>query len=192
MIQEFISGPSPNLPGLAEYLDTLDPQARLEQLRRLNGREQARLFDAAHGFRPVRLADFVPANTPPHHEVIHNGRNSLPLLHFFQKRFCRPEEEQSNELWGYNEWRFRSLVGPGYFVARQVSEHEVVIDYCQVPPVTPASWPPIRPNSVGLSRFIFDQTQDFMRGVSRHVSVGRATRQGKNLDNWFVLCRSEP
>jgi hypothetical protein len=191
MIQQLISGPSPNMTALAQLLDSLDPRARLEQLRRLTGREQAQLFDAAHGFRPIQLADFVPAGMPPLREVIHEGRNSLPVLYFFQKRFCRPEA-QLNELWGYNEWRFRSLVGPGYFVAHQASEHEVVIDYSQVPAARPTSWPPIRPNSVGLSRFIFDRTQDIMRGVSRHVSIGRATRQGKNLDNWFVLCRSEP
>jgi hypothetical protein len=33
--------------------------------------------------------------------------------------------------------------------------------------------------------------RDFLRGVSRHVSIGRATRGGKPLDNWFVLCRNE-
>jgi hypothetical protein len=28
-----------------------------------------------------------------------------------------------------------------------------------------------------------------MRGVSEHVSIGRAVRNGKVADNWFVLVR---
>ncbi|MCI0644227.1 MAG: hypothetical protein L0332_12595 [Chloroflexi bacterium] len=189
-IQEFFSPTSLDLPALAHFLDDLEPAARLQQVRSLEAPQQARLFDAAEGFRPVRLTDFVPAGTPPLQEVIHYGRNSLPIFHFFEKRFCRPEAA-ANELWGYNEWRFRALSGPGYFVARPAGELEVVIDYTLVPPDRPASWPPIRPNSAGLSRFIYYQTRDFMRGVSQHVTIGRATRQGQPLDNWFVLCRSE-
>jgi hypothetical protein len=33
---------------------------------------------------------------------------------------------------------------------------------------------------------------DVMRGVSTHVSIGRARRGGKMSDNWFVLCREDP
>ena len=40
-----------------------------------------------------------------------------------------------------------------------------------------------------LARFIYHRTRDFMRGVSEHVTIGRATREGKPMDNWFVLCR---
>jgi hypothetical protein len=43
-----------------------------------------------------------------------------------------------------------------------------------------------------MSRYIYDRTQDTMRGVSKHVSVGRASRDGKLMENWFVLCRREP
>jgi hypothetical protein len=28
-----------------------------------------------------------------------------------------------------------------------------------------------------------------LRAVSTHVTVGRAIKKGKVLDNWFVLCR---
>jgi hypothetical protein len=61
-----------------------------------------------------------------------------------------------------------------------------------VPSAKPDAWPPIKPNSAGGSRFVYFQTQDVLRGVSRHVSVGRDTKHGKPLDRWFVLCRSEP
>ena len=189
-IHKFLSRVSPDLAALADFLDHLAPPARLRQVRSLGAREQANLFDAAAGFRPVHLTDFVPAGTPPFHEVIHHGRNSLPTFRFFEKRFCLPEA-RTDELWGYNEWTFRALTGPGYFIARQASEFEVAIDYYEVPPARPASWPPILPNSARLSRFIYYQTRDFMRGVSRHVTIGRATREGKAVDNWFVLCRAD-
>jgi hypothetical protein len=31
---------------------------------------------------------------------------------------------------------------------------------------------------------------DALRAVSTHVTVGRAIKKGKVLDNWFVLCRA--
>ncbi|CAN5755975.1 hypothetical protein BH24BAC1_BH24BAC1_37880 [soil metagenome] len=122
-------------------------------------------------------------------EVIHYGRNSLPVLSLFEKRFCRPEA-RADELWGYNEHPIRSLTGPGYFVARQASDSEVIIDYAALPSDKPPSWPKILPNSARLGRFVYYGLSDTLRGVSRHVTVGRAVREGKPVDNWFVLCRS--
>lgn len=189
-IQHFFAQSKLDLPALAQFLDELDPAARVEQVRTLEARQQAQLFDAAAGFRPIRLSDFVPPGTPPLHQVIHYGRNSLPIFHFFEKRFCQPQAP-ADVFWGYNEWRFRALTGPGYFVARQGNELEVVIDYDVLPSAKLSAWPPIHPNSAGLSRFIYHRTLDYLRGVSRHVTIGRVTRQGKSLDNWFVLCRGE-
>jgi hypothetical protein len=31
-----------------------------------------------------------------------------------------------------------------------------------------------------------------MRGLSSHVTIGRAKRKGRWLDNWFVLVREDP
>jgi hypothetical protein len=177
-----------DLPALAAYLDALSAPSRIAESRSLSRAEQARLFEAAAGFRPVTLEHFVPSGTAELEPVIHYGRNSLPVFRFFEKRFCRPDESRE-ELWGYNEQAWKALTGPGYFVARQAGEREVVIDYCELPPRRPAGWPPILPNSARLSRFIYYRTRDFMRGVSEHVSIGRATREGKPMDNWFVLCR---
>lgn len=86
------------------------------------------------------------------------------------------------------------VTGPGYFVCYEIPGSEVLIDYTQVPAVDaprPEGWPGVRPNSAGMSRYIYNGTQDTMRGVSRHVSIGRAARAGKWMDNWFVLCRRE-
>ena len=68
----------------------------------------------------------------------------------------------------------------------------MVIDYYDVPPKgapRPESWPKVRPNHARLSRFVYHRTRDYMRGVSKHVSIGRAMKDGKVMDNWFVLCR---
>jgi len=188
----FASGDSMDIQGLSDYLDGLGPASRVKAARELTAREQARLFEAARGFRPLTVHHFVPEAVPPMTPVIHFGRNSLPLFRLFEKRFCRPGGEFATiHLWGYNEQPFKTATGPGYFTARQENEQEVVIDYLQAPPFHPDGWPPILPNSARLSRFVYYQTRDIMRGVSEHVSVGRATRSGKNLDNWFVLCRQE-
>jgi hypothetical protein len=177
-----------DLAGLSAYLDGLAGAARIAAARSLTPTEQARLFDRAVGFRRITLDDFVPTDAPALAPVIHYGRNSLPVFQIFEKRFCKPDAG-SGELWGYNEQRFKTFTGPGYFVARPASDLEVVIDYCEVPPRKPPQWPRILPNSSRLSRFIYHRTRDFMRGVSTHVSIGRATRDGKPMDNWFVLCR---
>jgi hypothetical protein len=188
-IHDFFAARDVDVPGLAAYLDGLAGARRIAEVRDLAAAEQARLFDAAAGVRRVTLDDFVPAAEPPLRPVVHYGRNSLPLFRLFEKRFCRPEGGVVAELWGYNEQPWKTITGPGYFVAKQAGAAEVVIDYCEVPPRKPAEWPPVLPNSARLSRFIYYRTRDFMRGVSQHVTIGRATREGKPMDNWFVLCR---
>lgn len=188
ILQYFAKPDAVDLEGLRAYLDGLDHNARVEACRQLGGREQARLFEAAQGFKPLTLDDFVPPGTDPLVEVIHYGRNTLPAFNNFQKRFCRPENKQG-ELWGYNEQSMKWAVGPGYFITRQSDPQEVVIDYIDVPPGKVGTWPEIKPNSAGLSRLVYDQMQDYMRGVSSHVTIGRASKKGKNMDAWFVLTR---
>jgi hypothetical protein len=174
--------------GLGAWLDGLSPEARLAEVRALSAKEQAALFEAVRGLRPLALPDFVPVDMPALREVIHEGKNSLPLFSRFQKRFCRPEGG-APELWGYNEQAMRWATGPGYFRARPIEDGQVLIDYFEVPPGKPAEWPKILPNSARLSRFVYFHTRDTMRGVSKHVSIGRAARDGKWMDNWFALCR---
>ena len=189
-IHDFLSDKDVNLPALADFLDQLHPSARLHAVRSLKAAEQAVLFDATAGYRPARLNDFVPEGTPPLKEVIHHGRNSLPTLSFFEKRFCL-SDRRMEELWGYNEHALKTLTGPGYFVARRANEFEVMIDYSKIPSAKPETWPKILPNSARLGRFLYYGLIDVLRGVSQHVTVGRAMKEGKALDNWFVLCRSD-
>jgi hypothetical protein len=115
------------------------------------------------------------------------------VFRFFAKVFARPAEG-AGELWGYNDSGVvvNRCVGPGYFTVRPwTTPGEVVIDYTRLPGGRCAGWPVMLRNDQRLSRFVFDGTQDVMRGVSHHVTIGRARKAGRWMDNWFVLCRED-
>jgi hypothetical protein len=181
---------------LAGALDGLGEPERVDAVAHLRRRELAALYEAAAGNQPLHLTDFVPANVGPRIEVVHEGKNSLPLFTRFQKRLCRPPGARSTELWGYNEQANRLFTGPGYFVAHHNDRGELVIDYRVLPDARPedlpAGWPAIIPNSARLSRFIYNGTVDVMRRVSDRVTIGRAERGGKPMDAWFALVRCGP
>lgn len=180
---------------VAGALDGLGEADRIDAVAHLRRRELAALYEAAAANPPLTLVDFVPAGVAPRVEVIHEGKNSLPLFTRFQKRFCRPANPTSTELWGYNEQSQRAFTGPGYFVCHEEGG-QLVIDYRDVPRATPdelpPGWPRILPNSARLSRFIYNGTVDVMRRVSDRVTIGRAHRKGKPMDAWFALVRRAP
>jgi hypothetical protein len=181
-----------DVAGLSAFLDGLDDATRAAVTVTMTPRQQARLYDAAKGFLPLTLESFVPQGVAPLEQVVHTGKNSIRFFSRFEKIFCRPEPG-SDRLWGYNRnpRSIQGVTGPGYFVCYAIEDGEVLIDYCEVPPGKPEAWPPILPNSAGFSRFIYNRTKDTMRGVSRHVTIGRAARDGKLMANWFVLCRRD-
>jgi hypothetical protein len=157
---------------IAAYLDGLDPETRLAEVRAVGRRDQELLYQRAADAPPITLE--------------------------LEKRFCRPEDG-SEQLFGFNEGPTRRLIGPGYFVARFTEgggsnpRSAVVVDYFTVPdgPVVP-SWPEVRPNSSGLQRFVFHRTRDYMRRVSSHVSIGKAIKDEQRAMGYFVLCRQDP
>lgn len=175
---------------LGAALDECDAPTRLMQIRSLGKRAQAQLYEAAKGARKLKLEQIVPAETPDLVEVVHHGKNTLGMFTQFAKVFCRPKRE-AKELWGYNRAGafIETSVGPGYYVAYEGPGDEVLIDYTRVPPGKPEHWPEIQSNKSRLSRFVYADMIDALRAVSTHVSVGRAIRNGKVMDNWFVLCR---
>jgi hypothetical protein len=189
--------PSVDRKEVARVLDEVAEPARIRTVAELGRRELASLFEAAADNDPLTLDHFVPSGVSPMTEVIHEGKNSLGLFTRFQKRFCRPAQPANrNELWGYNEQSLRLFTGPGYFVAYQPTERlalegSVLIDYRRLPADKADGWPPIMPNSARLSRFIYDGTVDVMRRVSGYVSIGRAMRDNKPMDAWFVLVRRD-
>lgn len=181
-----------DLERLREVLDGLGHVGRVDTIRQWDGKTQERLYEAAKGFLPLTLEHFVPSDREPLQEVIHWGKNSLPALTHFQKRFCKPSE--GDMLWGYNHNDGLSkLAGPGFFcVHPDEAEGEIGIDYTKLPPGKPEKWPEIQPNSSGVSRLVYYDMVDVMRGISTHVSIGRARRHGKWSDNYFVLTREDP
>ena len=189
-----LNGKTTDVRVVEEYLDSLEHEDRVGAIRSLGRSQQARLFEAANGHRAITLADIVPADRPVMEEVVHHGKNSLPAFNRFAKVVVRPDEGSLAELWGYNRAGsfIEGVVGPGYFVAYPHGTDEVLVDYLRVPPRRPEHWPPILPNSARLSRLVYAGTQDVLRGVSRHVTIGRATKGGKPMSAWFVLCREDP
>jgi len=93
-------------------------------------------------------------------------------------------------LWGYNQTNIGRFVGPGYFLCHSVDDQGAAIDYRDVPPAHPAAWPEVRSNSQGLSWFVYRDMIDYLRRVSTQVFIGSASRHGKDLGSYFVLCRA--
>ena len=207
-LDSFFDGEAIDLHRLTEVLDGLGHAGRVETIRRWDKSVQAKLFLAVKGHKPLTLDDFVPSGVEPLTEVIHHGRNTLPTFTLFQKRFCKPKakdgEDAVAELWGYNEGsghptmiETKTFTGPGYFVTHapkdraDIGEGEIDIDYRMSPPGKVESWPAVVPNEDRLGRFVYAGMVDVMRGVSNHVSIGRAMKGGQWMDAWFVLCRED-
>lgn len=186
---------------LATYLDQLSHSQRWKEVGELNRKQQSILYDLCAKSEPITLEHFVPSTYGDLVEVVHHGRNTLPLiskLKNFQKRFCRPLKGKDC-LYGFNEGPTRWWIGPGYFVANLsegrsewMARGQVVVDYYKVPEKPlPYGWPKLIPNHKGAQVFVYNHMRDFMRKVSEHVSVGRAFKDGKEMNAWFVLCRED-
>jgi len=185
--------PEIDLPRLCKVLDELGHIGRLDTIRGWTKKTQARLFEAVQGHKPLSLDDFVPPGTEPLREVIHHGKNTLPSFTHFQKRFCKSKDPEKKDLLGYNQQAFIGITGPGYFVVHPGrTEGEVDIDYLHVPSEKPDTWPPISDNDHGFGKLVYGGMVDVMRGISSHVTIGRAMKGGKWMDAWFVLCREDP
>ncbi len=191
-LADLIASSSVTAVTLAAHLDALPSEVRLSQVLALGAASQARLFEIVEGARRFTLDDLAPAATPALTGVRHEGRNSLLLFTRFAKVFAVPDGATATiERWGYNATSalVSTAVGPGYFVTVQQGD-EVLVDYTRLPEKPLVGAPPILSNAARLSRFVYHQTKDVVRGVSQHVSIGRAWRGTRRLDNWFVLCRA--
>ena len=191
-LSSWTSGEGGTLEDLATYLNGLTHDARIAELFTLGRGQQRALYALAASAAPLTLDDF--ASDGP---AEHLGWNSLPVpspLRRFSKIFTRGE---SGALFGFNEGLTRKVIGPGYFVAVPTAGNEawesrgsVVIDYYQVPQDSaPVGWPAICSNDVGLQRFVYRHTRDFMRRISDHVTIGAAYKGEKSLGHFFILIR---
>ena len=191
--------PHAGINAIADCLDSCSADERRAELDGLSRDRQRLLYAKASAAAPLTFEHFV-GSAEPLVEVIHDGFNTLPLpapMRRFQKRFCRPDVAEQNKLYGYNEGSTRKIVGPGYFTTISTSGRPhwqahgaIVIDYYQVPQTAVvAGWPTVVPNDWRLSRFVYNQTRDFMRRVSNHVSIGAAYKGERPLDHYITLCR---
>jgi hypothetical protein len=187
--------PKIDLARLSEVLDGLGHEGRVHCTRHWDRKKMSAIYEAVDGFRPMTLDDLVPPSIGPLTEVIHDLKNSLPAFSVSQKRFCRPTDPAAHpdKLWGYNHTPdFQtSIHGPGYFVTKNSEKvGEVNVDYKELPPEKPASWPNIVDNT-GVGGLVYGNMLDRMRKISTHVAIGRAERNGKIMDAWFVLVRKD-
>ena len=184
---------------IAAYLNALSFADCKAETHALNRNQQRKLFQMAAKSPALTFEDLTPSSVPPRTEIIHHGRNTLPLpgaFRNFEKRMCRPETG-GQRAFGYNEGVSRALIGPGYFVAIPTAGHEgwpergpIVVDYFQVPQeAVVEGWPKVVENNVGLQVLVYNKTRDFMRKVSDRVSIGAAYKVEKALDHYFVLVR---
>ena len=192
-VQELLKVRPLDIEALGVELDCMGHGDRVAAVRSITGKQQAAIWDSAVG-RITQLSDIVPDDVPPATEIIHEGKNSLPVFSSFQKRFCRPVDDHT-VLYGYNEGFTRPLIGPGYFVAEYFDERgEVGVNYYKVPPHNArmaAGWPEVFPNEVGIQQFVFAKMIDYLRKVSNHVTIGRAYKHGTQTPNYFLLSRAD-
>ena len=181
--------------GIAALFDGLSDDLRVALVRSLGRGEQRALYRKVEGFAPVALVDLVPASRGDLEEVRHLGLNTLPAFRVFEKRFCRlPGEDATgpSALAGYNFQTMSPITGPGYFVAvEDPDRREVLVDYRRLPESKPADWPRIQSNERGLARFVYGFMVDRLRRVSEHVTIGSATRKGREMGSYFALTRSD-
>lgn len=192
-LRAHVSGPG-TIADIAAYVHNLPPERRWEELASLGKGHQRTLFLKAQGSAAVQRDDLV---AEAGHVVVHRGRNSLPVFRDFSKPMVATDE---GAIWGFNEGVTRRWLGPGYFRCRpcegpvETGRSAWVVDYFQVPDARPTpDWPAIRPNSRGLSWFVFHQTRDYLRRVADGVLIGSAYRtilgRERKLDSYFLLLR---
>lgn len=186
--------PKLDLPRLSEILDGLGHDGRVHTLGTWEKHDYKALFEAAKGFKPIDLSFVVPDGVAPLTEVIHDGHNTLPLFKHFQKRFARTEGGPYPVV-GYNHQSMQAFTGPGYFcVSIGTGEHEgeLLLDHSVEATAKAPSWPPIQKNEGGIGGIVSGGTIDYLRGLSSHVSIGAAYRDGKHRNHWFALVRRDP
>ena len=196
-IESFFENGKCQIDALGAYFDGLDQPTRIKESTNLTPKQQRALWDAAEGGERLDMNYFVPADKGPLEEVKHWGQNSLPAFNHFQKVMCRTSDPSGFS--GYNISSAMVFVGVGYYVARETTEADddnqgIVIDYTKVPTEKCEHWPEIpKSGNNRLGSLVYGGNLDYMRRVSKHVSIGRAKKPNtpKWMPAWFMLCRED-
>jgi hypothetical protein len=154
--------------------------------RSLKQKELKTLYDAYEGVNPISLESLVSSGQPSFKIIEHFGYNNLPFFRAFSKPMYRSSE---GVIAGRNAQFWEFLTGPGYFTARQLNDTEILIDYTTLPESKPDDWPRVTSNARGLSFFVFRNLQDTLRAITDRITIGRASRSGKELPQYFILVR---
>ena len=191
-LRELVDDPEVTYEKIRSFLDELEPTERCAAIVSIRGKKRmAKLFELAGAGRKLSLKDMIPADRDSLNPLIFHGKNSLVAFTKFQKRFCRPEVGSDQEmLYGYNEQAMRWFTGPGYFVVRETENElgSLAIDYTQVPPTKPESWPTVKP-AKGIGTLVYGNMVDYLRELAEGVLIGRAVKKGKVTDKYFLLAR---
>lgn len=193
-LKELVARPLPEAAEIAAFLDGLELHDRILAVRGLSGTaRQAALWHAAVGAPRVATDQMVPPEYPARRPVIFHGKNSLPVFSEFQKICFRPEGPATPSVaWGYNETSIRQWIGSGYYVLHDTPDASLggaAFDYTQLPASTLPSWPEVKPNTAGISRFIYGNMLDYMRRVASEVFIGSAVRGGREMNSYFIVVR---
>lgn len=172
---------------LHDHVASLSPSQRIDDLRGVPAGKMAKLFTLCADSEQLMMTDIVPAGQSG--PIIHEGKNSLPMFSLFQKRFAK----KGDAMIGYNHQTMSFLTGPGYFTVVEVADKpkELLLDYTQLPAEGIDGWPKVKPNTSGFSYFVYRGMHDYCRKVGPSVLIGCALRDGKPLDNYFMLARVE-
>ncbi len=187
-LTEMVLRDQPRSRAIQVFLDGLPRATRVEALTSLVGpRLQSQFYGALVDAPRVKLVDLVPPEVPPLREVVFQGKNSGLGFSFFQTRFCRPSD-RGDMLWGFHRRPLAWLTGPGYFVVQE-GEDGATMDYREVPRGRCGTWPILRSNDRGLSRFVYGGMVDHIRRAAQDVFIGAAHRDGRATGNYFMLWR---
>jgi len=180
------------LEQVANAFDALPYEKQVAEMRQLKKEDLIFLYNLAEG-NPCTVDDDL---APKAHqgEIVYEGKSSLGGASKFKKRIFRPSAN-GNEVMaiGRNELALNFIIGPGYFTAMdsivEGCAKTVIVDYEKLPEQTMEGWPTIRPNNTLLSKPAFGNMKDILWKVGSGVIVGRAHKNGKWADNFFLLCR---
>ena len=187
-LRHLLDQPSTTLADLQRHLASLDGAARITECRGLGKRQQARLYELAKDGGPLAPEDMV-ATVSGGEPVPWYGKNTLPAFTHFEKHFRRHDGKIVG--FNFNPPLVTMITGPGYYVCRVDPSRpdDLLIDYTHVLHAAPDGWPATKKNTDGLSRFVYGNMYDYCRRVSDSVEIGAATRLGKPIGQYFVLCR---
>jgi len=188
-LNDLLKTDKPNPKAIAALLDSMTHTDRVTATRSLERQAMAKLYDVVQGFKTLTTNDMVPQNLSPLKPITHVGTNNLAAL----RSFLKPMYRLSNgEYAGRNVQSMEWITGPGYFVLENGNTTgELLLNYERIPHETPPGWPKPKSNARGFSYFVFRDLHDAIRRVSEHVIIGKASRHGKDLPQYFTLVRDE-